>query len=178
MKKYAIILCVLLFKLSYGQSINTLPKDENGKVHFTSIISSSELSQEETYNKTKLFFINNFNSSKDVIQLDDQKNGTIIGKGNVPIEIQSGKYKFPISMSFTIKIESKDNRCKMDIYNIVYNNESPAEMFFNESADDKYQKLNAKAKLIMENYRDQTIDKVAFIESKIKEEFSKKEKNW
>lgn len=178
MKKYIIILNLVLLQFSYGQSINNLPKDENGKVHFTNVISSNDLNQEQTYTKTKLFFINNFNSGKDVIQLEDKSNNTIIGKGNTTIEIQSGKYKIPISMSFTIKLESKDHKCKVDIYNVVYNNDSPAELFFNESAEEKYIKANSKTKLIMENYRDQTIDKVALIESKIKTEFDKKNPDW
>lgn len=175
MKKFFTIISLCIVQFGYCQKINVLPKDQEGKVHFTKIIASNDLSQEQIYNKTKLFFINNFNSSKDVIQLDDKENSIIIGKGNTTINIQSGKYTVPITMTFTIKIESKNNKCKVDVYNLVYNNESAAETFFNESTEDRYNKSNAKTKIIMENYRDQTLGKIAFIESKIKEEFLKKE---
>lgn len=164
--------------LSHSQNTNSLPQNENGKVHFAKVIESNNLNQEQTHRKAKLFFINNFNSGKDVIQLDDKDNGVIIGKGNTTINIKSAKYNLPVSMSFTIKIESKDNRCKVDISNIIYNNESPAELFFNESSDHNYNKANANSKIIMNSYRDQTLEKIAFIEGKIKEEFYKKDNSW
>jgi len=178
MKNITLLFFFLITIFGYSQVIDILPKDEYGKVHFSKIISSNELSQEETYNKSKVFFINNFNSGKDVIQLEDKNNSVIIGKGNTPIEIQSGKYKFSGLMSFSIKIESKDNKCKVDIYNIVYNNDSPAEIFFNQETEKNYKKANGKAKTIMENYRDQTLEKVAFLESKLTEEFNKKNEDW
>ena len=178
MKNYLLFIFLVFSQLSFSQIINVLPKDENGKIIFTRIIDSNNLNKEQTFTKTKLFFVNTFNSAKDVIQLDDKENGIVMGKGSANINIQSGKFSIPISMSFTIKIESKDGKCRLEVSNIIYNNESPAENFFNDVMEEKYSKANEKGKIVMENYRDKTIEKIDFLESKIKEEFYKKEQSW
>ncbi|WP_281227911.1 DUF4468 domain-containing protein [Flavobacterium aquiphilum] len=173
MKRILISALLILSLSGYGQRLNVLPKDENGKVHFTKIIESNNLSQEQIYNKSKLFFTTNFNSVKDVIELDDKGNGTFIGKANTILNIQKGKITTPVPLSFFIKIESKNNKCKVDIYNLIYSNGTFAETFFSEYNEARYIKANVKNKLIMESYRDQTLEKVAFIESEIKEELNK-----
>ncbi|AOW10093.1 DUF4468 domain-containing protein [Flavobacterium gilvum] len=172
--KRILISTLLIFSFCvYGQRLNVLPKDENGKVHFTKTIESNNLSQEQAYNKSKSFFSNNFNSAKDVIELDDKEKSTIIGKAHTILNIQNGKITTPVPLSFSIKIESKNNKCNVDIYNLIYNNGTFAETFFSEYNEARYIKANVKNKLIMESYRDQTLEKIAFIESKIKEELNK-----
>lgn len=173
MKRILISALLILSLCGYGQRLNVLPKDEKGKVHFTKIIESNNLSQEQTYNKSKLFFTKNFNTAKDVIELDDKENGIFIGKGHTILNIQRGKHTTPAPLSFFIKIESKKNSCKVDIYNLIYNSATFAETFFSEYNEARYINANVKNKLIMESYRDQTLEKIAFIESKIKEELNK-----
>lgn len=178
MKKIIGILAFLLTQFNYGQTINIFPIDENGKVHYSKIIEVENLNKEQIYNKTKLYFVNNFKSGKDVIQMEDKDNGVIVGNGNTTIVVQSGKYSLAVPMSFSIKLSSKDYKCKIDISNIVYNSTSPAEVLFNDKAEENYLKAKDKAKAIMESYRDQTLEKLTFLETKLKEELLKKEENW
>lgn len=169
-----ILICVLLIWSlgGYGQRLNVLPKDENGKVHFAKTIEVSNLSQEQIYSKSKVFFSTNFNTVKDVIELDDKENGIIIGRAYTIINIQYDKYTRPIPLTFLIKIESKKNICKVDIYNLIYNELTFAETYFSDYNEARYIKTSVKNKLVMESYRDKTLEKIAFIESKIKEELA------
>ncbi|MDP4289554.1 MAG: DUF4468 domain-containing protein [Bacteroidota bacterium] len=54
---------------------------KDGKVTYTNIIPYHGVTREEMYDRVKLWFINTYNSGKDVIQLDDKEHGEIIGKG-------------------------------------------------------------------------------------------------
>ena len=78
------ILCMVLFIsngiLAQDKLLGILPL-KDGKVTYTDVIQLQGVSKDEMYKRAKHWFVDTFNSGKDVIQLDDKKNGEVIGKG-------------------------------------------------------------------------------------------------
>ena len=89
---------------------------KNGKVTYADEIQLQGVSKDELYKRAKHWFVNTYNSSKDVIQLDDKENGEVIGKGCF-------KEKWMVSFYFsqnvnvwkTIKIQIKDDQFRYEI---------------------------------------------------------------
>ncbi len=88
----------------------------DGKITYGGVVQIDGLSSEELYKRTKRWFIETYNSGKDVIQLDDKENGEIIGKGFFETYWQSTFYSgIGINIHETIKIQVKDGRYKYEI---------------------------------------------------------------
>ena len=113
-----IIIYLLIFTpiLSFGQLIDELPQDESGKLNYSEIVQVDNVSKDELYQRSKQFFIDELESDKDIIQLDDQESGTVVAKGFYDVYVGLTKYQ----MWFTVKIQSKEGRYKYDIYNIYF----------------------------------------------------------
>jgi hypothetical protein len=109
-----------LFKL-----FDEIPRDKNGEISYT-LIDSIKSTKEALYFNAKSYIVDNFKSANDVIQLDDKDNFTIIGKGSTKttIKVISGMlpFYFDYYLNYNLRIQSKENRYKIDIYNIVVKN--------------------------------------------------------
>lgn len=110
---------------SVGQPTIPLPTVD-GKINYTEVVAVDGAKKDELYTKAKLWLANTFGSSDGVI-LDDRESGVIIGKGVVEIkENEVGvRTMFPAqrvdkTWNFTIKIQLKDDRYKVDMYDIEY----------------------------------------------------------
>lgn len=176
MKK--IILLLLITNCSWSQNINVFPKDESGKIHVTKIKELPKTLQSDNYDKALLFFVNSFRSSNDVIEIKDKENGLIAGKGYHSFNVRSGKYDFTINADFTIKVSVKDNKYMLEIYNIKFNKDTQAEVFFNEEAELKYSKAKKNIKIIMDDYVKGTQDIIMKIENLLDIEMNKSKSNW
>lgn len=122
MKKVLFIL-LLLPCIGFGQNI-LLPVDsETQKVSFVSIVDVNNVSQSELHNRAKVWFINSFRDSKEVIQLDDKENGILIGKGNSIITYSATLVTMTENISFKVVIRVKDNKYRAEITDIVLRSE-------------------------------------------------------
>ena len=72
----------------------------------------------EIYIKARLWIIDSFYSSKDVLQFEDKENNILIAKGHLNIGHNSGVIG---KDWFTLKIEAKDGKYRCTIYDIRYN---------------------------------------------------------
>ena len=101
----------------YGQEklLDILPT-ENGVVIYTGVIQVDSVDKSTLYTRAKKWFIDNYKSAKDVIQLDDKENGEITGKGNFKIYY----YTREPYISHTISFFVKDGRYKYIITNFSY----------------------------------------------------------
>jgi hypothetical protein len=91
-----------------------LPKDSvTGKMTYTDVVKIDSSKANELYSKAKMWIAEAFKSAKDVMQLDDKDNSTLIAKG---LTIWNGKALGSTSqigyVHFTIKIECKEGRYK------------------------------------------------------------------
>jgi len=119
---FIIISVIILIQVkAQDKHLNVLPLVD-GKITYTDVVKVDSVSKDELYNRAKRWFVDNYNSSKDVIQLDDKENGEIIAKGffeefwqvtaysgmnvnvwqKIQIQIKDGRYKYEIT-DFRIK---------------------------------------------------------------------------
>lgn len=124
MKTITTIIAVLIVSIVQSQTTTaTVFPLENGKVLYTGVVKvDSTITKDELYKRAKKWFIDNYKSANDVIQMDDKDAGEIIGKGYfeerfqpaigagidmkiyhiITISIKDGKYKYKIT-NFTSK---------------------------------------------------------------------------
>ena len=97
------------------QLLNILPL-QDGKVTYSGVIQMQGVSKDEMYKRVKIWFLDNYNSSKDVIQFDDRENGEVIGKGCFKALWMVRFYTaLPVNVWKTIKIQIKDGRFRYEI---------------------------------------------------------------
>lgn len=83
----------------------------------------------QLYGSAREWFAESFKSANDVLQLEDQTNGKLIGKGSMPIIIKynSMLVSVPIILhaTFTIKVAVKDSVYKYEIGSIFIESGGP-----------------------------------------------------
>lgn len=105
---------------SFSQdTINRVFPGENGKVKYTEVVKIDSVSKQILYARAKQYFVENYNSANAVIQLQDETNGEIIGKGffEESIKYRTGAYATG-KIHHTVKISVKDGRYKYEVYDI------------------------------------------------------------
>ena len=102
--------------------LGILPLKE-GKVTYTDVVQLQGVTKEEMYNRVKLWFVETYNSSKDVIQIDDKERGEIIGKGCFRA-VWNLRFYTAQSMNVwkTIKIQLKNDSFRYEITDFRLNN--------------------------------------------------------
>ena len=118
MKKTFLALA-LLFTVILGYSqdklLNILPLVD-GRVTYTGVVQVDSIPKDELYKRAKRWFVDTYNSGKDVIQLDDKENSEIIGKGFFEelwmVTFYGGT---KVNVWQTIKIQMKDGRYRYEI---------------------------------------------------------------
>ena len=152
-----IIIYLLIFTpiLSFGQLIDELPGDESGKLNYSEVIQIDSVGKDELYRRSKQFLIDELESDKDIILLDDPESGIVLAKGFYDTYIGSTKYQ----MWFTVKIQSKDGRYKYDIYSIYFRS-YPDDSGNTNTLDDwyifdrkRFYKKNGKPKKLLEEFK-------------------------
>ncbi len=179
MNKIFLFIVLISSNLIFSQVSNKFQKDESGNIVHSKVFDFESYPKDKLYSFVKVYFAEIFKSSNDVIQLDDKENGIILGKGITHFNVRSGKYDFKCKMSFTLKVLVKDNKCKIDVYNIVYNDSFPAEKFYSKEVDERYSKAKEKQKIIMDDYVNGTLNFFEYLDnSLIKIVKDKKSTDW
>lgn len=112
MKKVLIssIICILFF---HAKSQEPLA--------FSKVIEAENKNKTELFIKINDWFAVNYNSANDVIQMADKEAGIIVGKGNMDYSL--GKFTYICYdgiLNYTVKVQFKDNRFKVDISNFIH----------------------------------------------------------
>lgn len=90
---------------------------------YTEVVNVDSITtKKELFNRAKIWFTEAYNDANKVIQLQDEENGQIIGKGKIPYEskIYFGSAGTRGFISYTIKIFTKDGRYKYEITDFVH----------------------------------------------------------
>lgn len=121
MKKVFIGLLLMISISMQAQTKDSLsmPTFDSKTVGIQEVVQVDSMTKKELYQKAKLFFIDNFKSAKDIIQMDDAENGIIIGKGISKFSFWNVMAQAELPMRMTIKIEVKDNRFRYTIYDVT-----------------------------------------------------------
>lgn len=123
----------------------------DGMITYSNVIPVDSAKKDVLYARAKKWFANNYRSSKDVIQLDDNINGEIIGKGTFTIQFFT---RSPF-IDHTIAVSVKDGKYKYTINHFIFegadanNRRQPIESFPNNWAGKKkfYTRIDEEVKL-------------------------------
>jgi hypothetical protein len=193
MKKLIFLISIFVPMTSFGQLIDELPKSEDGKLNFNEVIQVDSIKQDQLYLNSKQFFVEVFKSAKDVIQMDDRESGIVIGKGFNDIYSKMLGSSFPVKMWYTIKIQSKDDRYKYEIYDIYFENYPsqyvlPNGKVTSQTAEDifdktNYFKKNGQPNNQSLNFKTQMTDQIIILKSVLNKSMNKsltsnKKDNW
>jgi len=90
---------------------------------YTEVIEVESVSQNHLYNRAKLWFATAYNSSNDVLQIDNKEDGELIGKALVLYEqtFLSGSAQTKGPINYTIKVFVKEGRYKYEISDFIHN---------------------------------------------------------
>ncbi len=159
-KQFLFTLLAMYFsEMTFGQVIEELPTDENGKINFNEVVLIDSVPAGELYLRAKRFFVDTFKSANDVIQMDDRQASIIIGKGYSDIYIKIAGPPTSLQMWYSVKIQGRDGRYRYEIYDISFKSYSsqyapsstaPAEQAFEKST---YYKKNGEPRAVSERYK-------------------------
>ncbi|HNP08091.1 MAG TPA: DUF4468 domain-containing protein [Cyclobacteriaceae bacterium] len=152
-----IILCISIisFTPANAQIIDGIPSID-GKVNFNETVTVNGASQNDLFLKSKEFFVNTYQSPKDVVQMEFDEAAVIIGKAYIDINLIVLTVVVETKMWYSIKIQSKEGRYRYEIYDINYEGEyanSTAEEWFDVSS---YYKKNGKERNVNAQYKEKT----------------------
>lgn len=113
-------------KYSYEDLLNIVkgaPFDESGDFTLSEVVKVEGVSQKDLFKAVNLFVVEAYKDASNVIQLNDPETSTIICKGTSAAKAWKGdiivgaitQYE---TMHYTLKIQCKDDRFKIDIYDI------------------------------------------------------------
>jgi len=125
MKPKILFLFVTLFALSCSvqKYMAIIPPEQiysikDGKIHYEEVVPVDNTSADELFFRAKLLVADRYVSSSDVTKLEDKENGLIIVKALFIIAhnqfVNNGR------ISYTLKLETKDNRYKYTITDLRY----------------------------------------------------------
>lgn len=82
----------------------------------------STTTKKELYNRAKLWFANAFRDSNKVLQVEDEQNGQLVGKGSMPYSTRvfGGQGEVNGSIRYTVGIYVKDSRYKYEIKDFTH----------------------------------------------------------
>lgn len=139
---FVLISCSNCFSQQQDSIFNILPV-KDGKIFFDNVI-SQEGTTADLWLKANQFFVDNFRDAKNVIELNDKDNGIIMAKGNVPIDLARA--------TFIMKVQCRDNRYRVQLYDIVIEVDKPMNMGVAKIPLEKYEYIYKKEKRTKDFY--------------------------
>ena len=93
---------------------------ETGKITFTKVVQVDSASKSVLYNRAMEWFAKTYNSSKDVLQIEDKEAGKLYGKALLSVYVTQIDRTNWGSVHYEISITVKDNRYKYTITNLYH----------------------------------------------------------
>lgn len=134
--------------------------EDTEKIIFTEVVEVTEVKADELFSRGRQWFAESYKSANNVLQMDDARNGKLIGKAFNTIKANTyiGTETF-VKMWYTIKVFVKDGRYKYEVTDIEYQVDPvqstmihprvPCEDFL---VGDGYYKKNGKPRPVSESY--------------------------
>ncbi len=114
MKHFFILYCLALLPFISASGQESLT--------YTEVIETKNTSKAELYKRAKLWFVTTYNSANDVLQMDDNEEGILIGKGIMKYKpnIFYGSDNTRGNIKYTIKVFLRENRYKYEITDFIH----------------------------------------------------------
>jgi len=160
MKKLILLSVYLIFTCYLEIHSQELNKDGNG---YTKVI-QTKLSTKTVYQKVNEWIVENYNSAKNVLQLNSEDK--VILKGNYKVTFTSGKYSFPYTVHNSLSISIRENRYKIDLipskitYELNELDSSVLSLYLNPQLDIDSFMARVKKNLKNLGYTDKKINKL------------------
>lgn len=116
--KHFFLLSILFFTPLFGFSES---------LSFAKVLQIDNQSEEKVYNAAKMFVVDNFVSSNDVLQLDDSYNHIVVVKSRFNFVNQKTGAGFSFMdgfIRFTLKIEIREGRYRVSVYDFIHQSTS------------------------------------------------------
>jgi hypothetical protein len=108
----------MLFAGLVAHSQINLPKDENGKVVYTNVIKTPELSASKIYSSLKIWLARNYNSLTHILKVEDEASYTLVVKPIVRVFLKNkwdaGKF------TYTLTLQAKDGKFRYEITDFIH----------------------------------------------------------
>lgn len=145
-----------------------LPRDENGKVAYVDVVETPGKSGDDLFTNARLWFLENFRSSKEVIVFEDSELGILAGNGLMYLQQKSFGYLVETPIYFSLRIETKDGKFRYQISDLrISDSLRPVESDF--SPENMY-KRNGKPIERMFNFLWEFEDMIIDFETQLKKE--------
>ena len=165
---FSFIVILFLLSLKIRAQNNELPlfpiDSITNKITYSEIIYLDNSSnKQDLFLRAREWFAKTFNSSNNVIQMQDKEDGILIGKGSMEVFLKAlGMTSGGNYFNFTISMHFKDGRYKYEITDFTYSNASNlkntfAEYLYNAKEDD-YPRLTKKANIEVFNQLEMQVD--------------------
>jgi hypothetical protein len=117
---------LLLFSISGFSQVEFPRNKETDQIEFVRVIQLDSIPKKDIFYKSKLWVVELFKSANDVIQYENIEDGKIVGKGNFKIVSTGLGLNGTIHpnsagiVSFSFEITSKDNKCRIRIFDFTH----------------------------------------------------------
>ena len=116
---FAVFIMIIFSVKTFSQAeLIDLPIDSTtGRISYTEVVMvDSSLSKQELYSRAREWFAKTYNSSTNVIQMDDKESGKIVGKALMQVYCRSlGSDRKCGFVNYTISIYFKEGRYKFEL---------------------------------------------------------------
>lgn len=122
-EKLVVMKKILLFATIIMASILLKAQDDSlNPYSFTEVVKVENKSAGDIYYQSKIWLADTYKSAKDVIQIDDKENNTIVGKGTLKYnsKIFAGGAAISGTIDYTIRIMAKDGRYKYEFTDFIH----------------------------------------------------------
>lgn len=114
MKRVTLILTNILVisKLLLGQE----------PLKYSEVVQVDSIPKNELFNRAKIWFVTTYHNAKEVLQLENQEEGEIVGKAIIKYypNVFAGSEQIIGNINYTIKIFVKDGRYKYEITDFIH----------------------------------------------------------
>ncbi|WP_375416173.1 DUF4468 domain-containing protein [uncultured Hymenobacter sp.] len=102
-----------------------LPVDADGAIYYEGVIKvDSTISKQDIHQAVREWFVSNYVSGKDVLQVDDKDAGKILGKGIHKYQFVNGINISEVALTFVLSVETKDGKFRYRMYNFTGGNKN------------------------------------------------------
>ena len=185
----ALILLSIFFSVPLSSQAILCPDDcsdavppigEEGAYEVQRVIEVESMSSSQLYGAAKSWFAATFQSSQDVIQVDDPSTYLVVGRGWSPLNLSVLGMTVSPKLWYKVKIEAKDGRYRYTIFDMEYDASNEMAKYRVPLSDaffeDRYRK--GKMKNRDKTLRREWINSINNIAASIESTMASSDSNW
>ena len=102
-----------------------IPIDNEGSIYYEGVVKVDSLvKKQDIYRAVREWFVSNYVSGKDVLQLDDKEEGKMLGKGIHKYQFVNGINISEVALTFVLSIEARDGKYRYKMYKFIGENKN------------------------------------------------------